>query len=118
LTAQLDPAPTFEHYNASTTGGQCVKYLSWLLKAALFFVVFAFALNNLDDVLVHFFFGNTWQAPLVLVVLAALIIGVVLGALLIMPLWLKARQALKAQQQAPAPAETAQDSTPQPPYGI
>lgn len=99
-----------------------MKYLSWLLKAALFFVVFAFALNNLDDVRVHFFFGNTWDAPLVLVVLAALIVGLVLGALLIMPLWLRARQALKAQQQASANAPTTQapsgESTPQPPYGI
>lgn len=95
-----------------------MKYLSWLLKAALFFVVFAFALNNLDDVQVHFFFGNSWQAPLVLVVLSALMIGVVLGALLIMPLWLKARQALKAKHQSPSPSEPDQDSSPQPPYGI
>lgn len=95
-----------------------MKYLSWLLKAALFFVVFAFALNNLDDVRVHFFFGNSWEAPMVLVVLAALMIGVVLGALLIIPLWLKARQALKAQQQAATPLEPTQDSSPQPPYGI
>ena len=99
-----------------------MKYLSWLLKAALFFVVFAFALNNLDDVRVHFFFGNTWDAPLVLVVLSALIVGLVLGALLIMPLWLKARQKLKAQQDAHTPAPSthspAGDTTPQPPYGI
>jgi lipopolysaccharide assembly protein A len=96
-----------------------VKYLSWLLKAALFFVVFAFALNNLDDVRVHFFFGNTWDAPLVLVVLAALLLGLVLGALLIMPLWLKARHKLKAQTQAVTPSSTAEaESTPIPPYGI
>ena len=95
-----------------------MKYLSWLLKAALFFVVFAFALNNLDDVRVHFFFGNTWDAPLVLVVLSALIVGVVLGALLIMPLWLKARQKLKVQQANPTPNTPAGESTPQPPYGI
>ena len=95
-----------------------MKYLSWLLKAALFFVVFAFALNNLNDVRVHFFFGNTWDAPLVLVVLATLIVGVVLGALLIMPLWLKARQKLKAQQTPSTPITPSSESTPQPPYGI
>jgi uncharacterized integral membrane protein len=95
-----------------------VKYLSWLLKAALFFVVFAFALNNLNDVRVHFFFGNTWDAPLVLVVLAALVVGVVLGALLIMPLWLKARQKLKAQQTPSTPITPSGETTPQPPYGI
>ena len=95
-----------------------MKYLSWLLKAALFFVVFAFALNNLNDVRVNFFFGNTWDAPLVLVVLAALVVGVVLGALLIMPLWLKARQKLNAQQTPSTPIMPSGESTPQPPYGI
>ena len=95
-----------------------MKYLSWLLKAALFFLVFAFALNNLDDVRVHFFFGNTWDAPLVLVVLSALIVGVVLGALLIMPLWLRARQKLKAQPVNATPNTLAGESSPQPPYGI
>lgn len=96
-----------------------MKYLSWLLKAALFFVVFAFALNNLNDVQVHFFFGHTWQAPMVLVVLAALIVGVVLGVLLILPLWLKARQALKSQQLMTTTA-TKEPTTEhsQPPYGI
>ena len=49
-----------------------MKYLMWLLKAAIFFTLFAFALNNQQDATVHFFFGTQWRAPLVLVVLAAL----------------------------------------------
>ena len=48
-----------------------MKYLLWLLKAAIFFTLFAFALNNQQDATVHFFFGTHWRAPLVLVVLAA-----------------------------------------------
>ncbi|MEI7495705.1 MAG: DUF1049 domain-containing protein, partial [Betaproteobacteria bacterium] len=31
--------------------------LQWTLKAAIFFTLFAFALNNQEDILVHFFFG-------------------------------------------------------------
>ena len=46
-----------------------MKYLLWLLKAAIFFTLFAFALNNQQDATVHFFFGTQWRAPLVLVVL-------------------------------------------------
>ncbi|MEY3912014.1 MAG: hypothetical protein RL509_58, partial [Pseudomonadota bacterium] len=42
--------------------------LQWILKAAIFFTLFAFALNNQDDAVVHFFFGTQWRAPLVLVV--------------------------------------------------
>jgi hypothetical protein len=40
-----------------------MKYLLWLLKAAIFFTLFAFALNNQQDATVHFFFGTQWRAP-------------------------------------------------------
>ena len=52
-----------------------MKYLLWLLKAAIFFTLFAFALNNQQDATVHFFFGTQWRAPLVLVVLIAAAVG-------------------------------------------
>ena len=55
-----------------------MKYLLWLLKAAIFFTLFAFALNNQQDATVHFFFGTAWTAPLVLIVLAAFALGLVL----------------------------------------
>ncbi|MFM2427937.1 MAG: hypothetical protein RL707_1764, partial [Pseudomonadota bacterium] len=45
--------------------------LKWVLKAAIFFTLFAFALNNQQDTTVHFFFGTQWRAPQVLVVLSA-----------------------------------------------
>jgi uncharacterized integral membrane protein len=51
-----------------------MKYLLWLLKAAIFFTLFAFALNNQQETAVHFFFGYVWRAPLVLVVLAASVV--------------------------------------------
>ena len=58
-----------------------MKYLMWLLKAAIFFTLFAFALNNQQMVAVHFFFGTLWQAPLILVVLVAFASGLMLGYL-------------------------------------
>ena len=66
-----------------------MKYLMWLLKAAIFFTLFAFALNNQQTVAVHFFFGTLWQAPLVLVVLSAFAVGLALGILVMMPRWWK-----------------------------
>lgn len=69
-----------------------MRYLIWLLKAAIFFVLFAFALNNQAPVHVHLFFGAYWQAPLVLVLLIALTLGVVLGVLVMLPIWLRARR--------------------------
>ncbi len=82
-----------------------MKYLVWLLKAAIFFTLFAFALNNQHTATVHFFFGRQWSAPLVLVVLAAFTLGVAIGALGMVPRWWKQRNANGALQ-APAAAAT------------
>lgn len=68
-----------------------MKYLMWLLKAAIFFTLFAFALNNQHDVTVHFFFGTQWRAPLVLVVLSAFALGIAVGVLGMLPGWLRRR---------------------------
>ncbi len=68
-----------------------MKYLMWLLKAAIFFTLFAFALNNQQVVAVNFFFGTIWKAPLVMVVLSVFATGLALGVLLMMPRWWKKR---------------------------
>ena len=75
-----------------------MKYLLWLLKAAIFFTLFAFALNNQQDATVYFFFGTQWRAPLVLVVLAAFAAGLVLGALGMVPGWWKHRSAARKRR--------------------
>jgi uncharacterized integral membrane protein len=78
-----------------------MKYLMWLLKAAIFFSLFAFALNNQHLVTVHFFFGTWWRAPLVLVVLAAFALGLAVGALGMVPRWWRQRAAAR-REAAPA----------------
>jgi putative membrane protein len=75
-----------------------MKYLVWLLKAAIFFTLFAFALNNQHTATVHFFFGRQWSAPLVLVVLAAFTLGLAVGALGMVPRWWRQRSAARRQQ--------------------
>jgi putative membrane protein len=82
-----------------------MKYLLWLLKAAIFFTLFAFALNNQHDATVNFFFGTHWRAPLVLVVLVAFAGGIVVGALGMLPGWWKHRSnAAKLPAAAAGPA--------------
>mgnify|MGYP001206664070 FL=1 len=88
-----------------------MKYLLWLLKAAIFFTLFAFALNNQQDATVHFFFGPRWTAPAVLIVLSAFTLGVVVGVLGMVPRWWRHRSAARRAQataQEPAPAAPAQ----------
>ena len=67
--------------------------LKWILKEAIFFTLFAFALNNQQDTTVRFFFGTQWHAPQVLVVLIAFAMGLVVGVLGMVPRWWKQRKA-------------------------
>ncbi len=98
-----------------------MKYLAWLLKAAIFFTLFAFALNNQEAVQVNLFFGAHWQAPLVLILLAALVLGVFLGIAVMLPVWLRAKRAQNPPKRAapttPAPPTTT-TSDDIPPHGI
>ena len=77
-----------------------MKYLMWLLKAAIFFTLFAFALNNQQTVAVNFFFGTVWKAPLVIVVLSVFTTGLALGVLLMIPRWWKKKPFGKSAQAA------------------
>ena len=96
-----------------------MKYLVWLLKAAIFFTLFAFALNNQHVATVHFFFGTQWSAPLVLVVLAAFALGLAIGALGMVPRWLKQRAAARrTQPPPPTPASPAPTPSSAGPHGI
>jgi uncharacterized integral membrane protein len=100
-----------------------MKYFLWLLKAAIFFTLFAFALNNQQDATVHLFFGAQWRAPLVLVVLAAFAFGLVAGVLGMVPRWWKHKQAVQRMGAAPAPAPAPGAAPPAPadsvpPHGI
>jgi uncharacterized integral membrane protein len=66
---------------------QFLKLLQWTLNAAVFFTLFAFALNNQHEAKVYFFFGTQWRSPMVLIVLAAFALGMVVGVLGMVPRW-------------------------------
>jgi lipopolysaccharide assembly protein A len=74
---------------------QLTWLLKWILRAAIFFALLAFALNNQQPVTVHIFFGLDWTAPLVLVVLAAFSLGLSAGVVAMLPRWLKQRRAAR-----------------------
>lgn len=90
--------------------------LKWMLKAAIFFTLFAFALNNQQDATVQFFFGTHWRAPLVLVVLAAFTAGVVIGVLGMVPRWWLQRS--KASQARQALTTERVTTVSPPPHGL
>ena len=87
-----------------------LRLLQWLLKAAVFFTLFAFALNNQHEAKVYFFFGTQWRSPMVLIVLTAFALGLVVGVLGMVPRWWRQKQAAKSVQ-----ANTATATNPEQP---
>jgi len=56
-----------------------MRYLLWILKLALFGLLLTFAVKNTETVVVRYYLGFEWQAPLVFVLLVVFCAGVALG---------------------------------------
>lgn len=91
-----------------------MRVLVWLFRAFIFFALFAFALNNQQEVAVHWFFGFAWHAPMVIVVLAAFAGGCAVGVLAMVPSWWRQRRVarLSAPTSVLHPAPLPAPSTP------
>ncbi|MEO8526991.1 MAG: LapA family protein [Caldimonas sp.] len=76
----------------------------WLVRAAVFFTLFAFALNNQHESSIHWFFGQEWHAPMVFIVLAAFGLGCAFGIFAMVPSWWRHRRiARREAARMPAP---------------
>lgn len=80
-----------------------MRFLSWLFRAAVFFILFAFALNNQHEAQIKWFFGFEFRAPMVLMVLVVFAAGAVFGVLAMTPNWWRQRRRV-ATPPAAAPA--------------
>jgi uncharacterized integral membrane protein len=69
-----------------------MRLLVWLFRAAIFFTLFAFALNNQQEAGIRWFFGTEWRAPMVFIVLAAFALGCALGVFAMVPSWWRHRR--------------------------
>lgn len=58
-----------------------IAHLSWVLRALLFLVLFAFALMNTHPVTLRFFLGSTWETPMILALLFFFLCGAAFGVL-------------------------------------
>jgi len=56
-----------------------MRYLGWIAKFVLFLLLLGFALKNTDAVVVHYFLGLEWRAPLSLVLFLFFTAGAALG---------------------------------------
>lgn len=79
-----------------------MRILVWLVRAAIFFTLFAFALNNQQEAGVHWFFGQEWRAPMVFIVLTAFAGGCALGVFAMVPSWWRHRRVARRHAVAPS----------------
>lgn len=71
-----------------------MRYLFWLLRAALFLVLLGFAIKNDHAVTLKFFAGAQWDASLVVVLLCFVSLGAVLGIFAMLEVLLRQRREL------------------------
>ncbi|MFG6449217.1 lipopolysaccharide assembly LapA domain-containing protein [Roseateles sp. BYS180W] len=96
-----------------------MRVLVWLFRAFVFFTLFAFSLNNSQEVRVHWFFGQTWHAPLIIVVLLVFALGCAFGVLAMLPGWWRQRRIARVEARRAAATQTAPaDPVPPHPDGI
>jgi uncharacterized integral membrane protein len=77
-----------------------MRTLVWLFRAAVFFTLFAFALNNQHASSVYWFFGYEWRAPMVFIVLAAFGLGCAFGIFAMVPSWWRHRRLARTRKDA------------------
>jgi uncharacterized integral membrane protein len=82
-----------------------MRLLVWLVRATIFFALFAFALNNQHDAAIHWFFDQQWRAPMVFIVLAAFALGCAFGVFAMVPSWWRHRRVAR-KRAAAAPTST------------
>jgi len=58
-----------------------MTYISWFLRIVLFLLLLGFAIKNSEFVTLNYYLDYQWRAPLVLILLAFLLVGVVIGLL-------------------------------------
>ncbi|MEO6824015.1 MAG: lipopolysaccharide assembly protein LapA domain-containing protein [Nitrosospira sp.] len=58
-----------------------MRYLIWFLRGVLFLLLLGFTMRNIETVTLYYYFGYEWRAPLILIILLFLILGLSLGVL-------------------------------------
>jgi uncharacterized integral membrane protein len=92
-----------------------LQWLLWIVRAAVFLALLAFALNNRQEATLHLMFGRQWRAPMTLIVLAAFALGLVVGVLGMLPGWRRRYTKMPVSIQPStlrATGQLAADSTP------
>ncbi len=94
-----------------------MRYFGWAVKILIFAVVLGFALQNSQPVTVHYFLGYLWEAPLVVLLLSAFMLGAFLGLLALLPTLFRLRRERSKLRRELDGMIDASTSMPEPPVG-
>ncbi len=76
-----------------------MRYVSILFKTLLFAILLSFAIENSGPVVLHYYFGYQWQAPLILVILLVFALGAAMGVVACLPYLFRQRRAAQQLRQ-------------------
>jgi len=58
-----------------------LRFLSWVVWAAVFALLLVFAIKNTEPATLHFYFDRSWQAPLVFILAVSFVAGAACGVI-------------------------------------
>lgn len=76
------------------------RYLGLVLKLLVFLLVLGFALKNSQTAIFYSYLGYVWQAPLIVMLGLAFVLGALTGALALLPTLFRLRRELGRKPQA------------------
>ncbi|MFP5381390.1 MAG: lipopolysaccharide assembly LapA domain-containing protein [Gammaproteobacteria bacterium] len=80
-----------------------MRYLGLIAKLLVFLLVLGFALKNSQSVEFNSYLGYVWQAPLIVMLGLAFVLGVLTGVLALLPTLFRLRREVS---KVPAPPDT------------
>jgi len=82
------------------------RYLGLALKLLVFLLVLGFALKNSQTATFYSYLGYVWQAPLIVMLGLAFILGALIGVLALLPTLFRLRRELGRKPQQAIEADT------------
>jgi len=92
-----------------------MRILRWTLRVVLFVVLFGLALQNTELTTLRFYAGLSWQLPFIVWLLAAFVLGAVMGTLVsLVRVSRMRREVLRLKREARSRQREAQHQPPRP----
>lgn len=86
-----------------------MKLVAWIIRIVLFALLFVLALRNTADVSLQLFFDAVWRAPLILILLAAFVLGALAALISVAPSLMRQRLEIARLRRAVGNARTTAD---------